>query len=96
MKKLVYEADLGDSVVCDECSEDYTNSEESGGFIFGSHGVCPKCADRLLKSIKKYNEEEHIKSYCPRGMSFKQFILNYRGTGEGNKIKMYEGDVFNN
>lgn len=93
MSELIYEADLGESVICDECSADYTNSDESGGFIFGGHGVCPKCADRMLESIRKHNEEEHIKAYCPKGKSFKQFILDYRNSRgpEGNKIKIYKG-----
>lgn len=36
-------ADCGDMVLCDYCDEDYTNSEEEGGFLFGSYAICPKC-----------------------------------------------------
>ena len=70
---------IGDLVICDFCDEDYTESNESGGFIFGSQGVCPKCADRMMKSIKKYNEEKYIRVVCKPDQSFADFIREYRG-----------------
>lgn len=70
---------VGGIVVCDVCSEDYTLSKESGGFIFGSSGYCPKCAVRGLQTIRGYGEEGHIRAYCPVGKSFADFIREYRG-----------------
>jgi hydrogenase maturation factor HypF (carbamoyltransferase family) len=84
---LKSEIDIGDTVLCDQCNTDYTNSEEKGGFIFGSHGVCPECAPGMMTSIKKYKEENYITSTCPEGMSFKEFIVLARGGN--NTIKMY-------
>ncbi len=35
--------DIGNTVVCDFCNADYTESKESGGLIAGGYAVCPKC-----------------------------------------------------
>ena len=71
--------DMEGIVVCDICDEDYTDSPETGGFIFGSTAYCPKCADKGMKSIKQYNEEHYIKAVCPEGKSFGDFVREYRG-----------------
>ncbi len=76
--------DMGDTVICDQCNKDFTDSGESGGFIFGSHAYCPDCGRAALPRIKGYGEEKFIKATCPRGMSFKDFVLQYRG--DNNKI----------
>ncbi len=70
--------DIGDMVICDLCSKDYTFSDEPGGFVFGSNGVCPKCAPPMMEDIKAHNEEQYIRAVCPEGMSHRQFILDYR------------------
>jgi hypothetical protein len=44
LKKKTVEFDIGNTVVCDLCDENYTNSDAVGGFVFESKGVCPKCA----------------------------------------------------
>jgi len=82
--------DIGKSVICDRCGGDFTNSKKEGGFIFGSKAYCPKCAKERLPAIKSYNEENHIKAYCPEGMSFKDFVLECRG-GD-NTIKVHTFD----
>ena len=69
-----------DFVVCDICSE-ATSNDKSGGFLFGSKGVCPDCAPRLLAKIKVYNEEYAIKAKCDKDESFKDFILRMRKLG---------------
>ena len=79
--------DIGEQVVCDSCNKDFSASDESGGFIFGSYGYGPCCAERMMESIIKYNEQDHIKARCPESISFKEFILKYRG-GD-NTIKIY-------
>jgi hypothetical protein len=83
MKREVIK-DMGNEVICDQCNKDYTNSDMQGGFIFGSHAYCPECAKESLPRIKSYGEENYIKAYCPEGMSFKDFVIQYRG--EDNKV----------
>ena len=73
---------LGDTVLCDLCNEDYTDSSESGGFIFGSTAYCPPCATKSLPTIHEYDEEGYISAYCPEDQSFSDFVRAYRG-GEG-------------
>lgn len=85
-------ADLEGEVYCDICNEDYSNSDESGGFVFTSKGYCPKCAVEGLKNIRKYNEEQYIKAVCPEGMSFKDFIIEYR---DGNNLVIMGNLDFN-
>lgn len=70
--------DCGGTVLCDFCNKDYTESDESGGFIFGSNAVCPDCADKTMVDIKKYNEEKYIRSKCPEGTSFSNFVRSIR------------------
>lgn len=72
--------DIGDLVVCDYCSTDYTNSTESGGLIFESKGICPKCAPRTMESIKRYKEERFVRAICPPEKSFAEFVREYRGS----------------
>ncbi len=76
--KKVTKFDIGDHVYCDMCSKDFTNSDEHGGFIFGSKGVCPECAPGFMKTIKKHNEEHFIRATCRPDESFKDFILRIR------------------
>jgi hypothetical protein len=71
--------DIGETVLCDQCSGDYTYSDESGGFLFGSHAVCPKCAPGMLESAKKYHEDRYISAWCPAGTSFRNWVLQLRG-----------------
>ena len=78
--------DLGDSVICDICGADYTTSNESGGFLFGSYAYCPKCAVESLKTIHQYNEQKYIKEFCPPNLSFREWCLQLRA-GE-NTIRM--------
>jgi len=90
MKEEIF--DIGDTVICDTCGEDYTNSDESGGILFGSKGVCPKCAPSLEADAKKYHEEEWIKARCPDGMSFKDWCLKLRG-GDNRIIFRSSNDI---
>ena len=64
----------GRYVICDICNKDWTESDVSGGFLFGSKGVCPDCAPEMEKSIAKYNEQEYIVARCPEGMSHANWI----------------------
>lgn len=79
----ITEFSIGDVVLCDMCNKDYTNSDEVGGFLFGSKAVCPCCAPRMMKDIVKYEEESFIKAKAKEGESFRAFILDLRGPRGG-------------
>lgn len=66
--------DVGDRVLCDYCSDDYTDSDEQGGILFGSYATCPKCEPKIRKDAEKYNEQDHIKASCPKGKSFADWV----------------------
>ena len=70
--------DAGDNVVCDLCNANYTTSTETGGLIFCSSAVCPKCAPQLLNEAEKHNELEYVKARCADGQSFGDFVRQYR------------------
>lgn len=85
--KLISEEDYGTRVLCDSCGEDYSFEGQTGGFIFESKAICPKCSDSWMKGIKKYNEERFIRAVCPPEMSFWRFVVEYRG--DNSKVKVY-------
>jgi hydrogenase maturation factor HypF (carbamoyltransferase family) len=78
MKFDVIEVDPGNVVVCDFCNKDYTNSTETGGFLFLSNAVCPDCAPRFEESAKKYNEEKYIVDRAKPKESFRDFVYRVR------------------
>lgn len=74
----IWEIDIADTVVCDFCNDDYTESEMAGGLIIDGYAVCPRCEKpEMLK------EATHV---CRPGESFKQFVLRNR---PDNKIGVY-------
>jgi hypothetical protein len=79
--------DIGDSVVCDDCSKEYKGSLATGGLLFQSKAICPECEPKWRKEIAKYGEERLIRGYCPQFMTFHQWVLQLRG-GD-NSIKIY-------
>lgn len=83
--------DVGDIVICDICNKDFSNSDESGGFVFGSYGYGPCCAEKGLQSIKSFNEEKYIVAVCPQDKSFKQFIIDYRKETGSDYIQYNKG-----
>ncbi len=66
----IWSIDIGDTVVCDYCNEDYTESEKTGGMIVGSYAVCPKCERHSMLVDANY--------VCRPGESFKHFVLRTR------------------
>ena len=72
--------DIGDTVVCDFCNDDYTESEEQGGCLIGSYAICPKCE-------KEVEHREEIDQLCPKDTQFRKWVLDLRG-GD-NTIKIY-------
>lgn len=71
--------DCGNDVLCDFCNKDWSESDKSGGFLFNSKAVCPDCSERMLESIKKYDEVAFIKGRCPAEMSFSNWVRKIRG-----------------
>jgi hypothetical protein len=71
--------EIGNTVICDVCGEDYTNSDERGGFLFGTYAYCPKCATRCMSDILRYGETDRIKAKCPLGMTYRDWVLKLRG-----------------
>lgn len=73
--------DPGNLVFCDYCGDDWTERTESGGILFGSKAVCPTCTPKTLASIKGYGEEWNIRSRCPDGKSYSDWVRqDLRGT----------------
>ena len=70
----VIHIDPGNTVLCDFCNDDFTDSDETGGCLVGSYGVCPKCT----KGITHIND---ISRYCPLDVKFKDFIYDIRKHG---------------
>lgn len=83
--------DCGERVECDVCGEDFPKGDpRSGGFLFGSYAYCPKCAAESIERIKGYKEERYIKSWCPKGMSFHDWVMQLRG-GD-NRMRIISGE----
>lgn len=78
--------DIGNTVACDLCSDDYTESTEQGGIIFQSSAYCPKCTPQLLRDVEKYDEQRFIRARCPEGVSFADFVRGYRGPNAAIQI----------
>lgn len=84
--------DIGNTVLCDMCNGDFTESDAQGGFLFGSYAVCPNCAPRVRASAKKYGEEKFITAEAAPGETFRDFTLRQRG-GD-NTVTIRSGDDF--
>lgn len=80
--------DLGNSVVCDICNENYTDSDECGGITFGSYAVCPKCTPRIEKRAKESNEVHRIEFRCPPDKSFKDWVIEDLRHGKPGKMEI--------
>ena len=65
--------DIGDTVLCDLCNDDYTNSDAQGGILVGSFAICPQCASKFTDT-----DDEPI-IHCPAGMRFRDWVLQLRG-----------------
>ena len=74
----IWEIDIGGTVVCDFCNDDYTESEMQGGLIIDGYAVCPHC--------EKTTMLKEATLVCRSGESFKQFVLRNR---VNNKIGVY-------
>lgn len=80
LKKLgfsIIRMDAGDTVLCDGCNEDMTDSPKVGGVLLQRSAFCPDCAPRIIKSAAKYNEERFL-TYPKEGETFYNFVLRIR------------------
>lgn len=66
--------DPGDTVLCDICNLDYTARPDSGGLLFQSKAVCPKCAPDFELSAQRCGELHFIRARCPMGKSFADWV----------------------
>jgi hypothetical protein len=71
--------EVGDTVLCDICDLDLTTDPRSGGFLFGSYGVGPCCAEGYEERARGYGELDHIRGRCPAGVSFADWVRGFRG-----------------
>jgi len=74
---IIMKDDLG-KVVCDFCDKDWSNSDQSGGFLFQSKAVCPDCEPRFMDRVKQHHEQSFIRDRCPEEQSFSEWIKNIR------------------
>ena len=75
--------DIGNTVLCDICNDDYTNSDAQGGILVGSYAVCPQCVPDFDDS----DDEPRIQ--CPPGMRFRDWVLQLRGGRNTIEITTY-------
>jgi hypothetical protein len=80
---------VGRLVICDICDKDWTESAESGGYLFESKAVCPDCAASFMQKIIQYSEQHFIKGECPPDKSFADWVRAYRGPDAGITVKAW-------
>lgn len=73
---------VGNIVICDACSGDYTESDAVGGMICGNWAICPTCEPTWREFPKR---ERPIRPLIP-WMTFREFVLGYRGPNAAIKI----------
>lgn len=76
--------EIGETVLCDLCNDDYTDSNEVGGCIISSWAYCPKCTSKL--------DHDDLKRavIAPAWVPFRILVLTARN-GD-NTIKIYVGE----
>ncbi len=62
--------DIGDTVVCDFCNGEFTDSDKTGGVMIGSYAICPDCVTPALT--------RDADSVAAEGETFKAFVLRHR------------------
>ena len=67
---------VGDSVICDLCGIDWTDTDTTGGFMLAGQAVCPQCAPGIEERAIEEAEDDLIKDRCPTNMSFASWVLN--------------------
>jgi hypothetical protein len=80
--------ELGRDVLCDSCDTDLTDDPRTGGFMFGSYAYGPCCLHKLDR-IRSYGEEDHIRAWCPEGVSFADWVRGMRGPDAAITVTNY-------
>ena len=68
--------DIGETVLCDLCNADYTDSEAEGGILMGTYAICPTCAAEIIRDAERTGETI---VRCPAQTRFKDWVLQFRG-----------------
>jgi hypothetical protein len=68
--------DIGETVLCDLCNADYTDSEAEGGILVGTYAICPTCAPPIISDAERTGETI---VRCPVQTRFKDWVLQLRG-----------------
>jgi hypothetical protein len=66
----VWQIDIGDTVICDFCNDDYTESDKKGGIIVGGYAICPKCEKHHMLADADYISRD--------GETFNDFVIRTR------------------
>lgn len=74
----IIQIDIGDTVLCDDCSKDFTESDMTGGLLFQSKAIGPCCADKWIRNAHLYNETKFILDLCPPDKSFANWVRSIR------------------
>ena len=73
----VIRLEAGNTVVCDSCNDEFTNSDKKGGVLFNRSAYCPNCAPNIISGAKKYNEEKYLQ-FPHEDESFRDFVYRIR------------------
>lgn len=73
------ELDMGRTVLCDICNEDFTDSPIRGGMLFSTYAVGPCCTPRIYQSALDNGELQQVRARCPDGMTFGDWCRELRG-----------------
>ena len=65
--------DPGNVVLCDDCNQDYTDSDAGGGMTFQSKALGECCAPKWREDAIKYDEEHFIRENTT-GKSFADWV----------------------
>ncbi len=69
--RLIKVIEIGNTVLCDLCNLEYTDSDATGGCLMGSYAVCPKCTPKLNK--------REVDVFNLPTVPFREFVLKIRG-----------------
>ena len=87
--KKIHDAPAGDQVACDCCGEEWTHRTETGGFLFLTKDYCPDCARNSLPSIRSYGEEKYIRAWCPKDLSFADWVRRLRYASGDDRVQIF-------
>lgn len=76
--------DIGDTIMCVFCNADYSENNESGGGLVGDYAVCPDCLEKV------YLDGHMPDLVCPKGVTFKEFVLRIRDSRNFIAIQTFD------